>query len=173
MAKRVFSSAGITMTATAVAVQATANQYFSLVGANATQTFDILECEISGTATNSAVLGTMLARQVTLGTGGPNALAANFSDGPSHPATAALAAPVVTASSYVTNQSIPSSAVTDAHLNLVLNAFGGILRWNAAPTQQITCVGNAAPGGSAILWNSSTSAGTTTTASAHIIYEPY
>jgi hypothetical protein len=173
MAKRVFNMASTTMTATAANAQATSAQYMSLVGASATQTFDILEVLISGTSLTSAVLGTTLARQGTLGTGGASALAANNSDGPAHPATAALAAPVVTAVAYVTNQAIPSNAATDAHYNLALNAWGGIVRWSAAPTQQLTCVGSSAPGGSAVLWNNSSSGGTTTTASAHIVYEPY
>jgi hypothetical protein len=173
MAKRVFNMASTTMTATAANAQATSGQYMSLVGSTATQTFDILEVLLSGTSLTSAVLGTTLARQGTLGTGGATALAANNSDGPSHPATAALASPVVSAVAYTTNQAIPSNATTDAHYNLGCNSWGGIVRWNAAPTQQCTCVGSAAPAGSIVLWNNSSSGGTTTTATAHIVYEPY
>jgi hypothetical protein len=145
----------------------------SVVGSAATQTTDILEVMISGKATSSTVAAMELARQSTLGTGGATTLAAPHSDGPLHPATAALASPVVTAVAYATNQAIPSNTVTDAKLQLGLNLFGGIIRWNAAPTQQWTMVGSSAPGGSAILWNSSTAGGSSGLADAHIIYETY
>jgi hypothetical protein len=65
------------------------------------------------------------------------------------------------------------STVTDTHLNLALNLFGGIVRWNATPTQQWQIIGNTAPGGESVLWNSATAGGSTGLANAHIIYEPY
>jgi len=65
-------------------------------------------------------------------------------------------------------------------INVGLNTFGGIIRWNAAPTQQFTLIGNAifAAGppvtfGQAILLNMSAGTGASTTANVHIIYEPY
>jgi len=145
----------------------------SLTGASATQITDILEVMFSGKATASTVAAIDLARQGTLGTGGASALAAPNSDGPAHFATAALAAPVVPAVAYVTNQVIPSNAATDAKLNLALNLFGGIVRWNASPTQQWTMVGNTAPGGGSVLWNNSSGGGSSGLGDAHIIYETY
>jgi hypothetical protein len=67
----------------------------------------------------------------------------------------------------------PSNTVTDSKLSLALNLFGGIVRWNAAPTQQWQIIGNTAPGGESVLWNSSTGGGSSGLANAHIIYEPY
>ena len=67
----------------------------------------------------------------------------------------------------------PSNVVTNADLNLGLNMFGGILRWNAAPTQQWTQIGNAVNAGESVLYNSSSASGVTTVVNAHIIYEPY
>lgn len=173
MAKRIFSTGGLTFTATASAVVATTNGYMSVVGSSSTQTTDILEVLISGKATASTVAGMYLDRQATLGTGGASALVAQASDGPMHFATAALGSAVVSATAYTTLQAVPSAAITDAKLQLGLNLFGGIVRWNAAPTQQMTLVGNTAPGGGVILWNSSSSGGSTGLADAHIIYETY
>jgi hypothetical protein len=173
MAKRVFASGNVTFTASAAGSQATGGGYMTLVGSSATQITDILEVMISGKASASTVAGMYLNRASTLGTGGATALAGQNSDGAMNPATAALASPVVAAVDYVTNESIPSATVTDGRLQLGLNLFGGIIRWNAAPTQQMTIIGNAAPGGSVILWNSSTGGGSSGLADAHLIYEPY
>ena len=173
MAKRLFATGGVTFTASASAAQATGGGYMSLVGSASTQISDILEVMISGKATASTVCATYLNRQSTLGTGGAVTLAGQNSDGPMNPATAALSSPVVAAVDYTTNEAIPSATVTDARLQLGLNLFGGIIRWNAAPTQQMTIIGSAAPGGSVILWNSSSAGGSTGLADAHIIYEPY
>lgn len=173
MAKRIFTSAAITYTASnagSATAGATAT-FMALKGASGTQTTDVLEILISGKATSSTVAAMEFTRESTLETT-PTTLAAPHSDGPLHPATAALAAPVV---SYVaaTTGPTPSNTVTDAHLNLGLNLFGGIIRWNAAPTQQWTMVGNTAPFGASILWNSLTAGGVTGLADAHIIYETY
>jgi hypothetical protein len=142
-----------------------------LKGASGTQITDILEVLFSGKATASTVAAIELCRASTLETT-PTALAAPHSDGPAHFATAALAAPVVTFVAAATGPT-PSNTVTDAKLNLALNLFGGIIRWNASPTQQWTMVGNTAPGGETLLFNNSTAGGSTGLGDAHIIYETY
>jgi len=171
MAKRVFTSAGLTFTASAAGSVATTSGYMALKGGSATQTIDILEIMISGKVGSSTVGGFVYKRVSTLETT-PTTLAAPHSDGPEHPATAALAAPPVSFVAAAT-QPTPSNTVTDATLQLGLNGFGGIVRWNAAPTQQWTIVTATAPGGESILFNSSTHGGVTQAADAHIIYEPY
>jgi hypothetical protein len=88
------------------------------------------------------------------------------------PATAALAAPVVVATAWTTKPQA-SSTTTDAKLNLGLNTFGGIIRWNASPTQQWQLLGSATGFGCTILFNSSTSGGSNALADAHIMYETY
>jgi hypothetical protein len=173
MAKRVFTSGNLTFAATAAASLATSGGYMALTGAAGTQITDVLEILITGKAATAAVGALYLARQSVLGTGTATALAAQNSDGPLHFATAALAAPVVPAVAYGTNQPTPSAATTDAKLQLGINNFGGIIRWNAAPTQQWTMVGNTAPGGGSILWNNSAAGGVSAVADAHIIYETY
>lgn len=171
MAKRVFTSQGLTFTASAAGSVATANGHMTLKGGASTQLIDVLEILISGKATSSTVAALNYARASTIETT-PTALAAPHSDSPMFPNTTALSStvvPFVTASTQPT----PSNTVTDAKLSLAMNLFGGILRWNAAPGQEWKIIGNTAPGGESILWNSSTGGGSTGLADAHIIYEPW
>lgn len=172
MAKRSFFGS-LTFTATAAGSQATTSGYMGVVGGSTTQSVDVLEILISGMAAASALGGFCFTRQSTLGTGGASALAAPNSDGPLDSNTAALAAPPVTSVAFVTNQVIPSAATSDAHLNLGLNSFGGILRWNAAPFQQWSQYGSAVTVGASVLYNSTSYAGATAAANAHIMYEPH
>lgn len=172
MAKRLFF-ASLSFVATAAAAQATSAGYMGLVGGSATQTVDVLEILVSGMAAASALGGFAFTRQSTLGTGGASALAAPNSDGPMDSNTAALAAPPVSSVAFVTNQVIPSAVTSDAHLNLGLNSFGGIIRWNAAPFQQWTQFGSAVTVGASVLYNSSSYFGATANANAHIMYEPH
>lgn len=171
MAKRIFTSQGLTYTASAAGSVATNSGYMALLGGAATQLIDVLEVLFSGKATASTVAAINLARASTLQSSA-TALAAPHSDAALFPNTTALAStvvPFVTATTAPT----PSNTVTDAKLNLALNLFGGIVRWNAAPTQQWQIIGNTAPGGESVLWNSSTGGGSTGLGDAHIIYEPY
>ena len=172
MAKRIFTSQGLTYTAAAAgSAIGSGSTYMALKGGASTQLIDVLEVLISGKATASTVAAMNLARASTLETT-PTALAAPHSDGAEFPNATALSStvvPFVTASTQPT----PSNTVTDAKLNLALNLFGGIVRWNAAPTQQWQIIGNTAPGGESVLWNSSTGGGSSGPADAHIIYEPY
>src|SRR6516225_534631 len=162
MAKRIFTSAAISWTAnaagSAIGTPGTPS-WMGVKGASGTQITDVLEVLFSGKATASTVAAIELCRASTLETT-PTALAAPHSDGPMHFATAALAAPVVLFVAAATGPT-PSNTVTDAKLNLALNLFGGIIRWNASPTQQWPLVGNTAPGGETLLFNSSTAGGST------------
>jgi hypothetical protein len=174
MAKRLFTTGNQSYVATAAGTAlAAGGQYMALKGGSTTQVIDILEVMISGTATASAVMGMCLSRVSTLETGAASALTNPNSDGPMHTATAALAAPPVAFVDAATTEPTPSANIAHARLQLGLNAFGGIVRWNAAPTQQWTQTGNAANDGESVLSNISTFGGSTTTANAHIMYEPY
>lgn len=173
MAKRLFNTGAVAWTNQVYSAALTSSTYMSLLGASATQTTDILEILISGTSSASNVAAFELCRSSGTVTSGATALASPNSDGPMHPATAALAAPVVAQIAATTNPQ-PSAVITDAKLNLTLNSFGGIIRWNAAPTQQWTMVGASTGFGVSILFNSTTSGATSAAAAnAHIIYEPY
>lgn len=173
MAKRVFDHPGQTWAPTATGSAAT--NWMALKGGATTQIIDVLEYMISGTAAASAILATGVRLSSTLGVT-PTAIAAPATDGPMNVSATALSSTVVPYFAAATGP-IPSAAATVAALNLGLNAFGGIVRWNAAPTQQWTQVGNAVVGsgvgGESVLWNNSGPGGQSTTAAAHIIYEPY
>lgn len=171
MAKRVFTSQNLTYTASAAGAAAASSTYMALKGAAGTQLIDVLEVLISGKATASTVAAMNLARASALETT-PTALAAPHSDSPMFPSATALSSTVVPFVAAATGPT-PSNTVTDAKLNLALNLFGGIVRWNAAPGQQWQIIGNTAPGGESVLWNSSTGGGSSGLADAHIIYEPY
>ena len=133
-----------------------------------------MEFLISGTASAATVGGFTTAYSSTLAAATLSVGAAG-SDGPMVVNATALASPVVTHTASTTTGPTPSSAQTLPKLNLGLNVFGGIIRWNAAPTQQWTMIGNAVNSGETVLWNDTTFQGSVTgvAANAHIIYEPY
>jgi hypothetical protein len=176
MAKRIFSQKNMSWVAVAGGgtwgTPATPS-WMALKGGNATQIIDVLEVLINGLASASALGGFLLARITTAETT-PAALAYPASDGLMNPGGTALGTTVIpfTAS---TASPTTNGVTTNAELNLGMNLFGGILRWNAAPTQQWWIIGNATtlPGGESILYNSTSAGGATGLASAHIIYEPY
>lgn len=178
MAKRNFHTYGLTFPATALATAATSSGYMAMVGSSTTQVTDINEILISGTAAASTVGAFSLVPISTAQTGGASALAAPNGDGPMQSNATPTANTTYVAA--VTTQPQASNAITAPKLNVGVNTFGGILRWNAAPTQQYTLIGNAvfAAGppvtfGQCILLNLSAGTGASTTANVHIIYEPY
>ena len=172
MAKRVFAFPNSAWAGTAHGAAATS--WMGLKGANATQIIDCLEFMISGTAGAQAVGGFTTAYSSTLAAATLSVGAAG-SDGPMVVNATALSATVIPHTASTTTGPTPSSAAALPKLNLGLNVFGGIIRWNAAPTQQWTMIGNLANGGETVLWNNTTFQGALTgvSANAHIIYEPY
>jgi len=169
MAKRIFQAVNFTPTATADTTAHANATYMALKGGSSTQLIDIMELDISGVAGASSPTILQLARVSTVETT-PTALAAPNSDGPAHPATAALAAAPV---SFVAAAAGPQRAATttDARLNVALNAFGGIMRWTASEYARWSQLGNTASLGESLL--SAFTGGTPGAMSAHIIYEPY
>jgi hypothetical protein len=172
MAKRIFQVTGNTFTATSDSTIPANFTYMALSGATASQRIDVLEVYWGGLASASAPHALQLCRTITPGTT-TSALttAINASDGPEDSATAALLSPPWAYMNCATNP-IPPNSITDARLNLAGNAFGGIVRWNAAPTQQWTITGNTSPAVS-MMRCSNLAAATSPVLSAHIIYEPY
>ena len=170
MAKRVFAVGNQTFAGTAVNVAAT--QWLALKGGAGTQIVDCLEFLISGMGVSSIVAPFMTSFSSTLGVT-PTALAQPGQDGPMVVNATALSSTVVAYFAAATGP-VPTNSVTLPKLNLGLNVFGGIIRWNAAPTQQWTQIGNTTNGGETVLWNNATAGPTTSAAAnAHIIYEPY
>jgi hypothetical protein len=177
MAKRIFGTSGVSFAAVATGTISAGPNYMAMIGSSTTQITDILEVLITGTASASTIGAFRLAPIGTAATA-PSALASPNGDGPMQSGTTPVAN--TTFITVGTTQPTNSAAITAPRINLGLNTFGGILRWNAAPTQQYTLVGNTvfAAGlpvtfGQCILYNDSSGTGATTTANAQIIYEPY
>lgn len=137
--------------------------YHALQGGSSTQRINVLEVYAGGQASASAPNILLFARDSTVG--------ATLSVGRNVPldtATAALAAPPVTFNTATTK---PQRAATLSLLNLSVNLFGGIVRWVAAPGEEIGMLGNAANAGEVSL--SAFTGSTAGLMGSHFIYEPY
>lgn len=169
MAKRTFQATNWTPTAQGDTSALSNGTYMALKGASGTQLLDVQEIMVSGFAGSTAPAILQMARVSTIETT-PTALAAPNSDGPMHPATAVLAAAPVSFTAAATGPQ-RSAVTTDGRLNLGLNTYGGIAKWNSAFSAPWSVLGNTADLGECVL---SAFTGTTPGAiSAHIIYEPY
>jgi hypothetical protein len=172
MAKRIFETGSLTFGTQAAATALTTSQFMAAKGGTATQVIDFLEFLISGMATASTVAAMTVAYSSTLGIT-PTALASPGFDGPMMVNATTLGANAVVTYFAAGTGPVMNAAATLPRLNLGLNLFGGIIRWNAAPTQQWTSVGSAVNAGETVLFNSSAGGGSNGLANAHIIYEPY
>jgi len=176
MAKRIFNTFGVTFAPNALGTVQAANSCMAIVGSSTTQVVDIQEILISGTASASTI-GAFIFAPIGTAAATVTALATPNSDGPMQSnATPTIQTTFITATTPPTS----TASITCPKINVGLNTFGGIIRWNAAPTQQMTMIGNAvfAAGtpvtfGQALLFNCTGGNGASTTANAHIIYEPY
>lgn len=173
MAKRTIVDVSRTPTATAdtanLVDSATAVGYQCVVqGGSTTQRVNIIEIQLSGQAGASSPTLMLLGRDSTVGTGA-NTRDTNQTDSNMDANTAALAAPAVTGNKFATNK--PQRGVSDHLLNLSFNAFGGLVRWVAAPFEEITVYGTAALIGEVSL--SAFTGGTPGLMGTHLIYEPF
>lgn len=169
MAKRIFQAASFTPTAQADGGALTNATYMAIGAGSATQMLNVLEIYEGGQATSSAVNIMQFARDLVLGSI-PTALAAPNGDGPMSGATAALAAPPITFVAAGTGPSRTNTALT-ARLNLTFNAFGGIVRWVAAPGEEWTIIGTTVSISESSL--SAFTGGNVGLMGAHIVYEPF
>lgn len=167
MAKRIFQAASYTPTATADNSALANATYQSMEAGSATQQVDVLEIYLGGQATSSAVNIMMFARNLTAATT-PTALAAPNGDGPMSTGTAALAAPTVTYTAAGTGPTRTNTALT-ARLNLSFNAFGGIVRWLAAPGEEWQIIGTTVSVAPSSL--SAFTGGSVGLMGSHIVYE--
>jgi hypothetical protein len=142
----------------------TDNGYMALAGGTTTQRVNILEVYMGGLAAASAPAQMLFARDSSLGT---TSLSGVVTEPLDHN-TAALAAPTL-AFSVATAK--PQRSSTRQLLALGFNAFGGVVRWVAAPGQEIGVFGNAASVGEVSL--SSASTGTPGLMNSHFIFEPF
>ena len=143
-----------------------ADTNFHLIqGGSGTQRSNILEVQVGGQASSSAISIMLLAGDSTVSTtswSGANLVALD-------PATAALAAPPVTGTS--TGGTQPQRSSTIQFLNLSFNLFGGVVRWVAAPGEEIGMLGASASRGEVSL-SAFTGSGTGAVGS-HIVFEPF
>ena len=131
-----------TPVAVADATNFTDGGYVGLVGGSTTQHIKVYSVFMGGQAAVSSPTIMMLGRDSTLGAT-LTALATPNGLGPLNPHTAALAAPPV---GFVASTTKPqrSNSITVGKINLSFNAFGGIVKWEAAPGQEWLNFGNAA-----------------------------
>ena len=157
-----------TPVAVADTVAFTDNGYLALQGGSSTQRIEILEVEEGGQAGTSSPHIMELARDSTVAvtaiTAGTNGRGPVGLDSDS----AALAAPPLAVGASTTK---PQRSSTLSLLNLSFNAFGGIVRWTAAPESRVGMRGNTASNGEISL--SAFTGGTMGLMSAHIIFEPF
>lgn len=166
MAKRSVSVTTITPTATADTTNLVDATYPCLVqGGSSTQRVNILEVYMGGQGGASTPTFMLLARDSTVAA--TNSLGSGQTDAALDAATAALAAPALTGN---TNTTKPQRSSTLHLLNLTFNAFGGIVRWVAAPGEEISTVGNTASLGEVSL--SAFTGGTPGAMGVHLVYEP-
>ncbi len=167
MAKRSFALATWTPVAVADNSVFTDNGYQGLMGGSTTQRLVVSEIEMGGQATSSTPCIMLFGRDSTV-QATPTALTTGQYDQALDPSTAALAAPPV---AFTASTTKPKRSITlGALLNLSFNAFGGIVRWVAAPGGEIGVLGNTASLGEVSL--SHYTGGTPGLMGSHIIYEP-
>lgn len=168
MARWSISNTTFTPVAVADTTAFTDNGYLALQGGSSTQRSNILEVYMGGQATASAPTimtlardSTVAATSITAGTNGRGPVALD-------PSSAALAAPPLAVGASTTK---PQRSSTLSLLNLSFNAFGGIVRWVAAPGEEIGVLGNTASLGEVSL--SAFTGGTPGLMGAHIVFEPF
>lgn len=155
-----------TPAAIADATNLTTLQFQALQGGSTTQRMNVLELYMGGLAGASAPAQMLFARDSTVFAGVvSNATKVVSLD----PATAALAAPPL--GSNVGSTTLPQRSASLYLLTPAFNAFGGIVRWVAAPGEEIGVLGNTASFGEVSL--SSASTGTPGLMASHFIFEPF
>lgn len=173
MARRIVSLTTLTPTAFGDTSNMTDSTYVAVIqGGSATQINWIWEVSISGQAASSSSPTFMvLAYDSQVGTGS-NTRMSGQKDAPINPATAALAAPVLTGNLFATNK--PQRSSTLGLQNCSLNAFGGVYFWRANRVEECPVVaGNAAPatGLAGEVSLSAFTGGTPGAIGSHMIYE--
>lgn len=168
MSKRVFQCYGFSPPAFADTTNLTNANYMAIASASSTTGLNVVEIFLGGQATASNVMQMQWARDSTVGAS-LAALAVPFTDGPMNSFANALGTAVASFTNATTNPQ-RTVATTAARLPLSFNAFGGIVRWVAAPGEEWGIVGTAVNVSESSLSNFT--GGATAAISAHIVYEP-
>lgn len=168
MAKRLFQVGAFIPTATADATNLATATYMAIGASGATARLNIVEIYEGGQASASSINIMQFARDLVLGAT-LTALAAPNGDGPMDTNTAALAAPPLTFVAATTSPQRTNTSAT-ARLNLSFNAFGGIVRWVAAPGEEWGITGVTVSVSESSL--SAFTGGSVGSMGAHLVYEP-
>lgn len=166
MAKWSGKSSSWTPSAVADAANFTNLGYTAIQGGSSTQRINIIEVFLGGQATASAPCNMVVSRDSTVGAT-LTALTTGESNAALDPATATLASPPVFFTQSTTK---PQRSASLGFLTLSFNAFGGVVRWVAAPGEEIAMLGNTASFGELSL--SAFTGGAPGALASHIIYEP-
>lgn len=166
MAKWSFKSSTWTPTAVADTANMTNLGFMALQGGSSTQVIKIIELYMGGQAAASSPCIMLLSRDSTAG-GTLTALTTGESNAALDPATAALAA---AQQPFTQSSTKPQRSASLGLLNLTFNAYGGTVRWVAAPGEEIGMLGSSASLGEVSL--SAYTGSTVGAMGAHIIYEP-
>lgn len=137
MAKYASSVAGWTPIAHADAASSLANSSYHALRTETTSTLKVEDVIVGGEATSSTVNRMTLRRLSTNG-----ATPTNVAPAPLNSLSAASAS-----DQYVAATTGPTIASTTHLLNLAFNAFGGFIRWVAAPGDEIWATASTAPNG--------------------------
>jgi len=166
MAIRTFAVAGFTTEAVADTTNMTNSKYMALKGGSGTQRTKIKEVYVAGLeASTSSPQKLLLALDSTVATN-TTALTTGESDVADDPATAALAAPVI---SFTAQGTTAPQRAKSYYASMAFNAIGGLSRVRFPFGEEPCIVGASANGGEVSL---SGFTGTTAGAiSAHIKYE--
>lgn len=166
MTKRIFSNPSFTPTAQADGAL-TSSTYMGVKGGSTTMQITFLEVYQAGQAAASSYNATCLAYASTLETT-PTALALPVTTGYLNPNGGALSIPEVAFTAASTGPT-RATATTLPRMRLGFNAFGGIVRWVAAPSEEWVQFGNSTNGGETLL--SAENYGTAGAQAANLIYE--
>ena len=165
MAKWSWKKSSWTPTAVADTIAFTDGGYMGLIGGSTTQRIDVYEVYMGGVAGASSPSLMVVSRDSTV-EGTPTALSTGESNAALDPATAALAAAQI---AFTASTTKPQRSATLGLATLPFNAFGGIVRWVAAPGSEFKMLGNAASFGELSL--SAFTGGTPGLMGAHLLYE--
>jgi hypothetical protein len=164
MARYSFSFSNVTPTATADTSTFGANTYALIQGGNATQRNSLYEIYFGGEApSTSSPTFMVLARDSTVASATVSGGRVALLDGSG-------TAPATTAVTGTTTSGTQAQRSATLHLlHLSFNAYGGIVRWVAAPGSEIAVVGNTASLGEVSL--SAFTGGTVGAISGHMLFE--
>lgn len=166
MAKRSFQVHSYTPTATADGSALSNNTYQEIECSQPTMYMEVMEIYCGGQATASAVNIMQFARVLAIATTPTAISSATASDGFLKSFSTALANSAVVCVAAATG---PLRATTSsARLNLSFNAFGGIVRWVAAPGEEWGILGTAI-GAPSVL--SAYTGGSVSLMGSHLVYE--